>query len=91
MISAVERATAMTSLKAIRDSLARRGLPSLNAALVISDFRPLQFAFVAPMDRRALAANVIALARSAKLYGLPIVGLSVNIINVIQLIKFFLP
>jgi hypothetical protein len=90
LISAVERTMATASAKAIRYPFAGHAIPSPNAALVIADFSLFQLAFIAAMDRRTVAANVIAIARSATLYGLPILGLSVNVIHVIQLIRFFL-
>jgi nicotinamidase-related amidase len=50
-----------------------------NAALVIIDFQPVQVHSIASMDRRALVANITAVARTAKLYGLPIVLSTVNV------------
>jgi len=44
-----------------------------NAALVIIDFQPVQVTSVASMDRRVLVSNVVAVAKTAKLYGLPVV------------------
>ena len=39
----------------------------------------MQVTSVASMDRRALVANITAVARTAKLYGLPIVVTTVNV------------
>jgi nicotinamidase-related amidase len=69
----------MTSPKTIRDPLADHMLTPQNAALVIIDFQPVQVTSVASMDRRALVANIVAVARTAKLYGLPIVVTTVNV------------
>ena len=69
----------MTSSKTIRDPLADHMLTPQNSALVIIDFQPVQVASIASMDRRMLVANVTAVARTAKLYGLPIVLSTVNV------------
>jgi nicotinamidase-related amidase len=69
----------MTSSKTIRDPLADHMLTPQNSALVIIDFQPVQVASIASMDRRMLVANVTAVARIAKLYGLPIVLSTVNV------------
>ena len=50
-----------------------------NAALVIIDFQPLQVTSVASMDRRELVQNISAVAKIAKLYGLPVVLTTVNV------------
>src|ERR1700739_3096706 len=69
----------MTSPKTIRDPLADHMLTPQNAALLIIDFQPVQVTSVASMDRRALVANITAVVRTAKLYGLPIVVTTVNV------------
>jgi nicotinamidase-related amidase len=68
----------MTSPAQIRDPLADHMLTPQNSALVIIDFQPVQVASIISMDRRELVANVVAVARAARLYGLPIVLSSVN-------------
>jgi len=50
-----------------------------NAALVIIDFQPVQVTSIASMERRELVANITAVARTAKLFGLPIVLSTVNV------------
>ncbi len=50
-----------------------------NAALIIIDYQPVQVTSVASMDRRTLVLNVVAVAETAKLYGLPIVLSTVNV------------
>ena len=69
----------MTSFSTIRDPRADHMLTPENAALVIIDFQPVQVASIASMERRTLVANVTAVARTAKLYGLPIVLSTVNV------------
>jgi nicotinamidase-related amidase len=50
-----------------------------NCALVIIDFQPIQVTSIASMDRRALVENVVSVAKTAKLYGLPVVLTTVNV------------
>ena len=50
-----------------------------NAVLALIDFQPLQVSSVASMSRRELVSNVTALARTAKLYGVPTVLSTVNV------------
>lgn len=50
-----------------------------NSALLIIDFQPLQVSSIASMDRRALVENVVAVARAAKLYDVPVVMTTVNV------------
>jgi nicotinamidase-related amidase len=69
----------MTSPKTIRDPLADHMLTPQNAALVIIDFQPVQVTSVASMDRRVLVSNIVAVAKTAKLYGLPVVLSTVNV------------
>lgn len=68
----------MTS-EAIRDPLKDQLLTPQNSALIIIDYQPVQVTSIASMDRRALVANIVAVARTAKLYGLPIVLSTVNV------------
>lgn len=68
----------MTSLP-IRDPLQDHLLTPQNAALVIIDFQPIQVSSVASMDRRALVTNIVAVARTARLFGLPVVLSTVNV------------
>ena len=69
----------MASSKTIRNPIEDHLLTPQNAALVIIDFQPVQVTSIASMDRRALVSNVVAVARTAKLYGLPIVLSTVNV------------
>jgi nicotinamidase-related amidase len=69
----------MTSPTKPRDSHADPLLTPQNAALVIIDFQPVQVTSIASMERRELVANITAVARTAKLFGLPIVLSTVNV------------
>lgn len=57
----------------IRNPIQDHLLTPQNCALLIIDYQPLQVAAVRSMDPRVLVANVVAVARTAKLYGLPVV------------------
>jgi nicotinamidase-related amidase len=62
-----------------RDPLNDSLLAPENAALVLIDYQPPQFNTIRSMDSGLLAANVVALAKIAKLYKLPIVLSTVNV------------
>jgi nicotinamidase-related amidase len=68
----------MTS-EAIRDQAEDHLLTPRNAALIIIDYQPVQVGSIASMDRRTLVTNIVAVARTAKLYDLPIVLSTVNV------------
>jgi nicotinamidase-related amidase len=68
----------MTS-ETIRDPLKDPLLTPQNSALLIIDYQPVQVTSVASMDRRTLVTNIVAVARTAKLYGLPILVSTVNV------------
>lgn len=69
----------MTSPAIIRDPVADHMLTPENAALIIIDFQPVQVGSIVTMNKRLLVKNVTALARTARLYGLPIVLSTVNV------------
>ena len=69
----------MTSPLTIRDPLADELLTPENAALVIIDFQPVQVASIVSMERRILLANVVAVPKTARLFGLPVVLSTVNV------------
>lgn len=69
----------MTSFKTIRDPLADHLLTPQNAALLIIDFQPVQVSSIQSRPKRELVANITALARIGKLYGLPTVLSTVNV------------
>lgn len=69
----------MTSFPTIRDPKTDHLLTPQNAALVIIDFQPVQVASIQSMEKRTLVANVTAVAKTARLYGLPTVLSTVNV------------
>lgn len=52
-----------------------------NAALILIDYQPPQVSTAESMDRLMLINNVVALAKTAKLYDLPIILSTVNVSN----------
>jgi nicotinamidase-related amidase len=68
----------MTSL-AIRDHVGEHLLTPKNCTLIVIDYQPVQVGSIASMDRRELVTNIVAVARTAKLYGVPIVVSTVNV------------
>lgn len=69
----------MTSTSPIRDPAKDALLTPQNCALLIIDFQPTQVSTVVTMEKRTLVANVVAVAKIAKLYGVPIVVSTVNV------------
>lgn len=69
----------MSSPTTPRDPVADHMLTAQNAALLIIDFQPVQVASIASMNKRLLVANVVAVARTARLYGMPTVLSTVNV------------
>jgi nicotinamidase-related amidase len=69
----------MTSYATIRDPKKDQLLTPENAALLIIDYQPLQVSSIASRDKRELVANATAVARLAKLFGMPIVLSTVNV------------
>ena len=70
----------MTS-QPIRDQVEDHLITPKNAALLIIDFQPPQVSSIVSMEHRTLVANIVAVARLAKLYALPIVLSTVNVKN----------
>jgi len=68
----------MTS-QPIREQVEDHLLTPKNSALLIIDYQPLQVSSIVSMDRRTLVTNIVAVAKVAKLYGLPIVLSTVNV------------
>ena len=68
----------MTS-QAIRDPLADHLITPQNAALILIDYQPSQFATVRSMDEDLLRANIVSTVRTARAFGLPIVHSTVNV------------
>ena len=69
----------MTSPLTVRDPLNDDLLTPQNAALLIIDFQPVQVSSIVTMEKRLLIANVVNLAKTAKLYDLPVVLTTVNV------------
>ena len=61
----------MTS-QPIRDQVADHLLTPINAALLIIDYQPTQVSTVFSIDHLTLVSNIVATARLAKVFGLPI-------------------
>lgn len=70
----------MTS-QAIRDQIDDHLLTPKNSALIVIDYQPPQIGSIVSMDHRALVGNIVAVAKIAKLYQLPIVLSTVNVKN----------
>src|SRR5260370_38571668 len=68
----------MTS-QPMRDQVEDPLITPKNAALLIIDYQPPQVSSIVSMDHRTLVANIVATARLAKLYALPIVLSTVNV------------
>jgi nicotinamidase-related amidase len=68
----------MTSFP-IRDQAQDHLLTPKNTALVIIDYQPVQVGSVASMDRRTLVTNMVAVAKAAKLFDIPVVLSTVNV------------
>src|SRR5947209_5560504 len=50
-----------------------------NSALLIIDYQPLQVTSVASMDRRELVANIVTVAKAAKLFKVPVILSTVRV------------
>src|SRR5258707_927500 len=68
----------MTS-QPIRDQVEDHLITPKNAALLIIDYQPPQVSSIVSMDHRTLVSNIVAVARLAKLFALPIVLSTVNV------------
>jgi nicotinamidase-related amidase len=64
---------------AIRDPIGDHLLTPQNAALVVIDYQPSQFAAVRSMDRNLLLENIVSTVKTAKAFGVPIVHSTVNV------------
>lgn len=69
----------MSSPATARDPIADHLLTPQNSTLIIIDYQPVQVTSVASRPRRELVDNIVSVARTAKLYGLPIVLSTVNV------------
>jgi hypothetical protein len=68
----------MTS-QAIRDPLADHLITRENAAFILIDYQPSQFATVRSMDEALLRKNIVSTVKTARALGLPIVHSTVNV------------
>jgi nicotinamidase-related amidase len=68
----------MTS-QAIRDPLADQLITPQNAALLLIDYQPSQFATVRSIDEDLLRKNIVSTVKTARAFGLPIVHSTVNV------------
>src|SRR2546430_15174210 len=68
----------MTS-QPMRDQVEDHLITPKNAALLIIDYQPPQVSSIVSMDHRTLVANIVAIARLAKVFALPIVLSTVNV------------
>jgi nicotinamidase-related amidase len=62
----------MTSLP-IRNQLQDQLLTPRNSALLIIDYQPVPLSSITSMDSHELVTNIVGVAKTAKLFGLPIV------------------
>src|ERR1700759_3551467 len=62
----------------IRDQLGDPLITPQNAALVLIDYQPSQFATVRSMDADLLRKNVVSVVKAANAFGLPIVHSTVT-------------
>jgi nicotinamidase-related amidase len=69
----------MTSPTKPRDPLEDHLLTPQNAALIIIDYQPIQVSSIQSRDRHSLVANIVMVARIAKLFDLPVVLTTVNV------------
>jgi nicotinamidase-related amidase len=63
----------------VRDQLGDHLITPQNAALVLIDYQPSQFATVRSMDADLLRKNIVSTVRAARAFGLPIVHSTVNV------------
>src|ERR1700680_2002027 len=63
----------------IRDQVGDHLITPRNAALVVIDYQPSQFATVRSMDPDLLLKNIVSTVKTARAFGLPIVHSTVNV------------
>ncbi len=71
----------MTSFSDIRDPVTDRLVSPGNAAAIFIDYQPTQVGSVKSRDHAELVANVVAMAKLAKLFALPTILSTVNVAN----------
>jgi nicotinamidase-related amidase len=65
----------------IRDQVGDHLITPQNAALVLIDYQPSQFATTRSMDGDLLRKNIVSTVKAARAFGLPIVHSTVNVAN----------
>jgi nicotinamidase-related amidase len=65
--------------QAIRDPVSDHLITPQNAALILIDYQPAQFASLRSMDGALLRKNIVSTVKAAKVFGLPIVHSTVNV------------
>src|SRR5213082_3507687 len=68
-----------TTSQPIRDRVEDHLITPKDSALLIIDYQPPQVSSIVSMDHRTLVSNIVAVARLAKLFALPIVLSTVNV------------
>ena len=63
----------------VRDPVGDHLLTPKNAALLVIDYQPSQFAGVRSIDRDLLLANIVSTVKTAKAFDLPIVHSTINV------------
>jgi nicotinamidase-related amidase len=63
----------------IRDQVGDHLITPQNAALILIDYQPSQFATVRSMDEDLLLKNIVSTVKAAKVFGLPIIHSTVNV------------
>src|SRR6201981_1240269 len=63
----------------VRDPVGDHLLTPQNAALVVIDYQPSQFAGVLSIDRGLLLENIVSTVKAAKAFDLPIVHSTINV------------
>src|SRR2546427_1094557 len=63
----------------IRDQVEDQMITPKTSALLIIDYQPPQVSSIVSMDHRTLVSNIVATARLAKVFALPIVLSTVNV------------
>ena len=68
----------------VRDQLADHLLTPQNAALIVIDYQPSQFAAIRSIEQELLTKNIVSTVKVARLFDLPIVHSTVNVSSGLQ-------
>jgi nicotinamidase-related amidase len=63
----------------LRDAKQDQLITNKNSALIIIDYQPTQVGSIASMERQTLVTNIVSVAKTAKLYGVPVILSTVNV------------